>query len=105
MYNKLLLGCTLLLCFNAYAQEEQVFKSYCDKTDKIFSDLRAVGEQPLLGGKGPEGTTGVMTLWINANTNAWTILVTYPEKTCIIGGGRNFTVRQPEKSNVPGSLF
>ena len=99
----------LTLCLNANAQEEQLFKSYCDKTDKIFSELRSLGEQPLLGGKGPEGSTGIMTMWINPTSNNWTILVTYPEKTCVIGGGRDFTVRQVEpgkpKQNAPKSLL
>lgn len=107
MFQKIVLGTVLSLCLNANAQEEQLFKSYCDNTDKIFSDLRALGEQPLLGGKGPEGSTGVMTLWINASTNNWTILVTYPEKTCVIGGGTNLTLRPAEKpkSNAPKSLL
>jgi len=107
MRNKLILGTMLSLCLNANAQEEQLFKSYCDKTDKIFSELRTLGEQPLLGGKGPEGSTGIMTLWINAATNNWTIIVTYPEKTCVIGGGTNLTLRPTEKpkQNVPKSLL
>lgn len=99
---KILLGTMLLtLCLTANAQEEQVFKSYCDNTDKIFNDLRtSYGEQPLLGGKGPSDSTGVMTLWVNPSTKSWTILVTYPEKTCVIGGGTNFTLRQVEKSKL-----
>lgn len=99
MYKKLLLGTMLTLCLNANAQEEQSFKSYCDKTEKIFNDLRTnYREQPLLGGKGPSNTTGVMTLWINPTTNSWTILVTYPEKTCVIGGGVDLTLIRNEKS-------
>lgn len=98
MFQKILLGTILMLCLTANAQEEQVFKSYCDKTEKIFNELRTnYGEQPLLGGRGPEGSTGVMTLWINASTNNWTILVTYPEKTCVVGGGINLTLRPLEK--------
>ena len=101
---------SIILCFfclQGNAQEEQLFKSYCDKTDKIFSELRTLGEQPLLGGKGPEGSTGIMTLWINPTSNNWTILVTYPDKTCVIGGGRELTIRPSEKpkQNVPRSLL
>lgn len=97
MFQKILLGTILMLCLNANAQEEQVFKSYCDKTEKIFFELKQVGEQLLLIGKGPDGSNGIMSLWINATNNNWTILVSYSEKTCIIGWGKELTLRQLEK--------
>jgi hypothetical protein len=89
------------LASNVHAQEEQTFKSYCDKTEKIFNELRtSMGEQPLLGGRGPEGSTGIMTLWVNPSTRSWTILVTYPEKTCVIGGGSNITLRKFDNAKL-----
>lgn len=104
---KYLLFLLLIFGVNCYAQEEQYFKSHCDKTDKIFNDLKELGERVLLAGKGPENSTGIMTVWINPSNNGWTILVTYPDKTCIIGWGRELTLRQLEKSkqNVPKSLL
>lgn len=91
---KILVTALLLLMLSPlYAQEQQAIRVYCNESKVIWQQLRKeYGEEPILLGRGPEGTTGVMTLWMNPNTLTWTILVTTSDKTCIIGGGGNFTI-------------
>ncbi len=93
-----------ILCGDAFSQEKQLIQIHCDKTETVISTIRKeYGQEMLLWGKGPEGSTGLMSLWINASTNTWTMLVSHQdEKTCIIGGGRDFTVRPPEKPKSNG---
>lgn len=101
---KYLITLLLVTCTQVYAQEQQLIQIYCDRTETIINSLRKDGGQEvLLWGRGPEGTTGLMSLWINSSTNTWTILTSHQDgKTCIIGGGRDFTVRPAEKPKSNG---
>ena len=99
MINILLL-LTLLFCGHAIAQEENIYKTYCDQSKIIFQSLeKEYGEQAIIAGQAPEDKIGIMTLWVNPITKTWTLLLTYPEKTCVIGGGKEFTILGKSKSN------
>ena len=96
MLNKLLLVATLLTATATYAQTEQAIKINCFETKRLYDILTGeYGEQPLLYGRGPEGTTGLMNLWVNGSTLTWTMVLTNTDGTsCIIGNGRDLTIRQ-----------
>lgn len=82
---------------------------FCEKTSIVINNIKKeYREELLLWGRGPEGSTGLMTLWVNPAASTWTILVSQPDgKTCVIGAGRELTVNTPEikgQKNVLPSL-
>lgn len=90
---KILVFLPLLLTSPTHAQEQQAIRVYCNESQIIWGQLKKeYGEEPIAYGKGPEGTTGIMTLWLNSKTLSWTILVTQENKSCVVGGGTSFTV-------------
>jgi hypothetical protein len=95
MLNKLLLAATLLTATATHAQTQQAIRVNCIDTKILYDTLtKEHGEQPLLYGRGPEGSTGIMNLWVNGTTLTWTIVVTNTDGTsCIIGNGRELTIR------------
>lgn len=91
-----------LLASNPQAQtSQQQFHALCERQhDRVFAMLRdEFGEHPLAAARGgTDEQGGVMTLTVNPETKSWTILVITRDKTCILGGGTEFTIRPvPEK--------
>lgn len=103
MLNKLLLAATLLTATVAGAQTEQAIRVNCLDTKILYDVLtKEYGEQLLLYGRGPEGSTGIMNLWVNGTTLTWTIVVTNTDGTsCIIGNGRELAIRSPKTQKNP----
>jgi hypothetical protein len=59
----------------------------------MFNHLKTeYGETPIVYGQGFTVPDESMTLWINANTTSWTLLLTRGQETCIVGAGSRFTV-------------
>jgi hypothetical protein len=94
--------CTVLSLSSTQAQtSQQQFHALCERQhDRVFAMLRdEFGEHPLAAARGgTDEQGGVMTLTVNPETKSWTILVITRDKTCILGGGTEFTIRPvPEK--------
>lgn len=94
--------CLGLLASNLQAQtSQQQFHALCERQhDRVFTMLRdEFGEHPIVAGRGgAEQQGGVMTLTVNPETKTWTLLAIIDNKTCILGGGTDFTIRPvPEK--------
>jgi len=106
---KNLIACLSALIVTTVHAEEQAIRILCFPTNIVFEKLqKEYREQPIAYGRGPEGSTGVMSLWVNSTTLTWTIIVSHNEgKSCIVGEGRELTIRQIEKpkSNDPKSLL
>ncbi len=93
---------TAVTTISAQAQtSQQMFHALCERQhDRVFTMLREeFGEHPIVAARGgTEEQGGVMTLTVNPETKSWTILVITKDKTCILGGGTEFTIRPaPEK--------
>jgi hypothetical protein len=90
--------CLGLLASSTQAQtSQQQFHALCERQhDRVFTMLRdEFGEHPLVAARGgTEEQGGVMTLTVNPETKSWTILVITKDKTCILGGGTDFTIRE-----------
>lgn len=100
---------SILISNQVLGQEQQMIQVFCEKTSVVINNIKKeYGEDLLLWGRGPEGSTGLMTLWINPSASTWTILVSQTDgKTCVIGAGRDLTVNTPQikgQKNVLPSL-
>ena len=76
------------------------FEAVCDDTKVIVKKLIGVfKEMPLATGDASDGAESVMSLWLNPETDSWTIIATKENLSCVIGFGKNFkTVELPRTS-------
>lgn len=86
----------------AYAQEKKTIEIACNDSEAIFKALtEQYGEQPFVFGRKNQSSTSIMSLWLNPDTQSWSLLVTDPEKTCAVLAGEGMIVQQPRKNGTP----
>lgn len=90
----LLISLALLGSGLSFAQERKEISIMCHNTEAIFNELvNRYKEAPVAYGSGPDQTVGVMSLWNNQQTGTWTIVMTYPDKSCIVMDGEKLNVK------------
>ena len=86
----LLIGMAFIAPLESKAGEKITFDAYCDKTTTVVKALREQHQEaPVLFGNANDRANSVMSLWVNVNTETWTILTTKDDISCVIGVGEN----------------
>ena len=100
---KHLIAATLLsISLGVCAQEKKTIEIICNASENIFKSLTdEYGEQPFIFGKKDKNSTSVMSLWLNPDSQSWTLMVTDPEKTCVVLAGEGMIIQAPRKSGKP----
>jgi len=90
----ILIFLTSLVCLMVVAQPMTTKKEvYCDKTERMISELRSQDyqEQPIWLGKEPDSKTPNYTLFVNQETKSWTIIQFNNELACVLGAGQGYS--------------
>lgn len=86
----LAIGCTIL---TSTAGEVETREMYCDETKTIAKSLKDTHkEMPVITGEASDEAGSLMTIWMNPESESWTILATNGDYSCVIGVGTKLKV-------------
>jgi hypothetical protein len=84
----LLIGMACLGLQVSNAQESITVELPCVSTKELFSELQnKYKEIPIIAGIANDQTKSTVSIWLNLVTNAWTIVASNQEISCVVGNG------------------
>ncbi len=84
----LLIGMACLGLRVSNAQESVTVELPCVSTKELFSELQnKYKEIPIIAGIANDQAKSTVSIWLNPDTNNWTIIASNQEISCVVGTG------------------
>jgi hypothetical protein len=84
---------------SAWANPESIQVEFpCFDSVKLFKNLRENHkEYPFIVGRTADVAESIMSIWVQPNTQTWTIVATVDDVSCIVGNGKDFKIVPAKK--------